>query len=110
MDKRKAKDGVGAGIFLIGLGVLFLTGWWWPGIMFVIGLTAMSGQIAKRQYAGMIPVTVIFFVLPIVLFTGIRWDILLPMLFIGLGLTALINGVFTQDRDDYEKATRDDLL
>jgi hypothetical protein len=39
MDKRKRASSISGGIFLIGLGVLFLTGWWWPGILVVIGLS-----------------------------------------------------------------------
>lgn len=30
------------GIWLIGLGILFYTGRWWPGIMFVIGASAIA--------------------------------------------------------------------
>jgi len=40
------KDNVQTGIWLIGIGVLALTNFWWPGIMFVIGLSALaSGSI-----------------------------------------------------------------
>jgi len=30
------------GVFLIGLAILFLTGFWWPGIMFVIGAAILA--------------------------------------------------------------------
>ncbi|HLF87830.1 MAG TPA: hypothetical protein VI451_02710 [Anaerolineales bacterium] len=30
------------GIWLIGIGILALTGFWWPGIMFVIGISALA--------------------------------------------------------------------
>ena len=32
---------VSSAIFMIGIGVLFYTGYWWPGIMFVIGAAAI---------------------------------------------------------------------
>ncbi len=34
-------NAVTGGIWLIGLGVLFATGYWWPGILFLVGVTAM---------------------------------------------------------------------
>ena len=40
------KDNLQTGIWLIGIGILALTNFWWPGIMFVIGLSMlMSGSI-----------------------------------------------------------------
>ena len=33
MDKQKQASTLSGGIFLIGLGILIITGWWWPGIM-----------------------------------------------------------------------------
>ncbi|MFN8530937.1 MAG: hypothetical protein U0670_20215 [Anaerolineae bacterium] len=35
------------GVFLIGLAILFLTGWWWPGIMFVIGAAILARTYAE---------------------------------------------------------------
>ncbi len=35
---RKERSGVAGGLILIGIGVLLITGWWWPGIMVVIGV------------------------------------------------------------------------
>ena len=36
------KNNIQTGIWLIGIGVLALTNFWWPGIMFVIGLSALA--------------------------------------------------------------------
>ena len=38
---------IAGGVFLVGLGMLVLTGWWWPGIMLVIGL-ASAAELARR--------------------------------------------------------------
>lgn len=40
-------------IFLIGLGLLFVTGWWFPGIFFVIGASSIAQAMddGKRWYA-----------------------------------------------------------
>ena len=37
------------GIWLIGFGILFATRAWWPGIMFVIGITAIIEGWLRRQ-------------------------------------------------------------
>lgn len=36
---------VSGAIFLIGLGLLFVTGWWFPGILFVIGASQLGSVI-----------------------------------------------------------------
>lgn len=42
---------VSPAIFMIGMGVLFYTGYWWPGIMFVIGTAAIvQGLVAGRGW------------------------------------------------------------
>ncbi|HEV3164073.1 MAG TPA: hypothetical protein VGZ22_08580 [Isosphaeraceae bacterium] len=38
---------ISSAVFLIGLGVLFATGYWWPGIMFVIGVTSIAHGLAQ---------------------------------------------------------------
>jgi len=40
MESRS--DQAAGAIFLIGLGLLFVTGWWWPGILFVIAASSMA--------------------------------------------------------------------
>ena len=42
-------SGVGGGLFLIGLAVLFFTGWWWPGILVLIGISSLVGSLAAGQ-------------------------------------------------------------
>lgn len=48
MDHTRANE-LSGGVFLLGLGILFFTGFWWPGIMFVIGATAVVQGFARGQ-------------------------------------------------------------
>jgi hypothetical protein len=32
---------ISSAVWLVGIGVLIVTGWWWPGIMFLIGISAI---------------------------------------------------------------------
>ena len=41
--KGKISSSLQTGLWLIGIGVLALTDFWWPGIMFLIGLSALLG-------------------------------------------------------------------
>lgn len=42
-------DGLTGGVWLIGLAVLFMTGWWWPGILVLIGLSSLLSGMARAQ-------------------------------------------------------------
>jgi hypothetical protein len=49
--------GVSGGLFLIGIAVLAVTRWWWPGILVLIGLTSLvtglaGGRSSGRSWAG----------------------------------------------------------
>ena len=56
MDKEKKAraSGISGGILLIGLGILLFSGWWWPGIMFAIGLSAGAELVfrGKTEFCG----------------------------------------------------------
>ena len=39
-DSSRVRTAIG-GAWLIGIGVLYVTGFWWPGIMFLIAITAV---------------------------------------------------------------------
>jgi len=102
---EKRVDALGSGTFLIGLGVLFATGWWWPGIMFVVGLTAIVEALAAGRgwYA----------------FQAGSWSILIGVwaifhfavaaLFIGLGTAALLGYFVKEDQFAKPKVNTDPL-
>ena len=50
-DKQRMASAIWLGIFLIGLGVLLFTGWWWPGIMVVLGLAGCAALVFRGQTA-----------------------------------------------------------
>ncbi len=41
--------GIGGGLFLIGLAALAITGWWWPGILILVGISSLVGSLASGQ-------------------------------------------------------------
>ena len=73
MERNEQLSG---GVFLIGLAMLFMTGYWWPGILFVIGAAALAKGLNSDEPGerwgglGMIGLGVVFAF-------GFRWELLL---------------------------------
>jgi hypothetical protein len=100
-DLRKRASAVSGGIFLIGLGVLIITGWWWPGIMFVIGLSGGGELIFRGKTWSGIWTIAFFFAIPIIIWviqeTAIPWGLIGPMILIGLGVITLVKVFYLKD-------------
>jgi hypothetical protein len=48
---NKQAGAITSAVWLVGIGVLIVTGWWWPGIMFLIGIAAIiQGFVAGRGW------------------------------------------------------------
>jgi hypothetical protein len=45
-----AAQAVQSAIWMIGLGILFLTGDWWPGIMIVVGVSMVAGALTNALW------------------------------------------------------------
>ena len=48
MESRS--DQAAGAIFLIGFGLLFITGWWWPGMLFLIAASQMARAMSEGQH------------------------------------------------------------
>lgn len=101
MKKRKQASSISGGIFLIGLGLLMITGWWWPGILVVIGLSGGAEQIFRgRTSSGIWTIVTlcgIALVFTIIQSTDVTWGIIGPFILIALGVIALVRVVFLKD-------------
>lgn len=49
MVSKDRSDQIFGGIFLIGLALLFITGWWFPGILFVVGAASLGRTYAEGK-------------------------------------------------------------
>lgn len=102
MSTKERSDQIFGGAFLIGLAVLFITGYWWPGVMFVIGIAMLvrnyfEGKSLTSDRNALIVLAIgILFALPIF---GGNW---LPLLLIALGAYMLFGEQLglRGDRDD----------
>ncbi|MCL4251621.1 MAG: hypothetical protein KJ065_25950 [Anaerolineae bacterium] len=116
MISKDRADQIFGGVFLIGLALLFFTGNWWPGIMFVIGIAMLA-----RTYAEGKPLTsnggawvtlaigAVFALGDVFQFLGdIPWW---PLILIALGLFLLFGQRRSSDVsiDNSDKSKREDL-
>lgn len=84
-------------IFLIGLGILIWTSYWWPGIMVVLGLAISVRQfLLGHNYDAWVSIGVFGAITFLSLFK-INWDVILPVIFIVAGLY-----IFFRDFIDFE--------
>ena len=100
-EKKRMANAISGGIFLISLGVLLYTGWWWPGIMVAIGLSSGASLIFRGKTWQGIGSLVFFCSIPIVVWviqaTNIPWALVGPMILIGIGVIILVKAIFLRE-------------
>jgi hypothetical protein len=106
MYRQRAASGLSGGIFLIGLGVLLFTGWWWPGIMLVIGLSGGAELIFRGKLAQGIGTIAFFSAFPIIWgiaqATDIPWTVIGAFVLIALGGITLFKAFYLKDEVEEE--------
>jgi len=103
-EKRRTASAVSGGIFLISLGVLLFTGWWWPGIMFAIGLSSGAELVFRGKTVRGIGTLAFFCAIPIGIWiiqeAEIPWSLVGPLVLIGLGVIALVKAFFLREEKE----------
>ena len=89
MNNQTRNSRVSGGIFLIGLGILLYTGWWWPGIMFVIGLASGAELVFRGKILPGLISFLAFSAVPLLVAADIPWRIFGPFILISLGAVVL---------------------
>jgi hypothetical protein len=100
-ERKRTASTISGGIFLISLGILLYTGWWWPGIMFAIGLSAGAELVFRGKTLRGIGTLAFFCAIPfavwIVQETEIPWSLVGPLVLIGIGVIVLVKAFFLRD-------------
>jgi len=93
MMTEKRSSEIFGGTFLIGLALLFLFGWWWPGILFVLGIALMVRAVAagrnwtdERGGLAILAIGVLFMLTDVIDIFSFNW---LPILLVLVGLYLL---------------------
>ena len=108
MTEKRASE-IFSGTFLIGLAALFIFGWWWPGILYVLGIALILRSVAQgkpwtQEQGGLVILGLgVFFSLTDVLqIVSVNW---LPLLLIAGGLYMLFGSRLRRGG-----GSRDDLV
>ena len=95
--KRQNADTLGGGIFLVGLGILFLVNWIWPGILLLIGLVAFVNQALKGEVLNGMVSLILFGGAAMLFAFSFDTRYILPAGLIIAGLLALANNFFRRN-------------
>jgi hypothetical protein len=100
-DKQRKASAISGGLFLIGLGVLLFTGWWWPGIMVVLGLSSGAELIFRGKIAQGIGSLAFFWAIALIVIivqtTNVPWSIVGPLVLIGIGVIILVKAFYLRE-------------
>lgn len=88
---NKNADSISGGIFLIGLGLLFWVGWFWPGILLLVGITGMVHESLRGKVWNGLTSLLIMGGLTAVFSLNWSWTTVLPIALIAIGLLGLVN-------------------
>ena len=94
MKRQQEGNGVAGALLLIGLGVLIMTHWWWPGIMVVLGVAIGTGLISEGKIFPGLTAAAIFCGIPFLAEFQLRWETFGPAILIGLGVLGLARSFF----------------
>jgi hypothetical protein len=101
VDKRRTASAISGGIFLISLGVLLFTGWWWPGIMIAIGLASGAELVFRGKILAGILSLAFFCSIPILVAivqqVDIPWTVVGALILVGIGVIVLVKAFFLRD-------------
>ena len=100
-EKHDKASHISTGVFFVGLGILFFTGWWWPGIMFVIAAMILARAMVEgqplRQATGawwLIGIGVVFGVPGLIGDLASSFWELFPLILIAMGLFMVFGGKY----------------
>jgi len=95
-EKRRQASAISGGIFFISLGVLIITGWWWPGMMIAIGLSSGAELIFRGKTARGISTLLFFCGIPVVVWmvqkADVSWPLVGGLILVGVGAIVLVKG------------------
>lgn len=97
-EKKRIAGAISGAIFLISLGVLLVTGWWWPGIMVALGLASGAALIFRGKILGGI-VSLVFFcgiavAVELIRTTDVSGVVIGAFILVGIGVIVLVKALF----------------
>lgn len=111
LSKSKS-DAFSNGVFLIGLGILFYTNLWWPGILLVIWTSLGLRQYLTGRYYDLAISSAILLGLFFLAVFKWNWSVLMPVLFVVSGIYIIFREYFFAEDtngEDKSQEIKDDI-
>lgn len=106
LSKRKA-NGLSNGAFLIGLGILFYTNAWWPGILLAIWVSLAIRQYFTGRTYDLIISTFVLVGLFIITLFKLDWSLIMPILFVVGGIYIIFREYFFAEETNGEEKSKE---
>jgi hypothetical protein len=107
MKREEDRNGVTAGLLLIGIGILIYTNWWWPGIMYVLGVSISSGLAFRGRFVSALVMLIVFLGIPVLTqIRGLPWNMAAPAVLIILGLLILARSLLFREKESHKDVSR----
>jgi hypothetical protein len=87
---RERADQISGAVFMIGMGILFATHFWWPGILFVIGVTSLVRGLSEGRRWYSLQGALWMFALGAFFLMGAN----VAILFVAIGISMLIGAFY----------------
>lgn len=81
---KSQTEAISGGIFLIGIALLWITGWWFPGILFVIGAASMASALREGSDWKTAHGALWMFGLGCIFWFNLPWAVILLMIGVGM--------------------------
>ena len=98
----RERSGVAGGLILIGIGILLMTGWWWPGVMVVIGVALATERWLSGRAREAFVMLAIFLAIPVAIWSmtnlDIPWIWVIALTLIGLGAASFLKAMSSGPR------------
>jgi len=102
--KRKI-TAISNGVFLIGIALLIMTSWWWPGILIVLWATLATREYLSNRMFDLLVTSVILLGLTTITIFPWGWNVMIPVLFILGGIYIIFREfAYGEDSNGEEKS------
>ena len=88
------RGGVAGAVALVGIGMLALDGWWWPGIVLVGGCALAAERFVRGETAQAAGASALFLAIPLAVALvqglGVPWGLVAAFALVASGLAAIV--------------------
>ena len=106
----KQADAITSSVWLIGIGILITTGYWWPGILFLIGAGSIAQSFVEGR--GWYSIQAGFWTIGVGIWALFNWNLLVLFLLIALStlMGAFVKPSPFDKKPQVDPALHDDYL